>query len=906
MTVEELQVLISANADQFTGELLKVQNELRKLNKTTEMASGKMGGQLFGSMIGANIVTGVLTKTVAKLGQTLSGLFSQMIEGGSALSRLRIANSAVTANLGMTSESVQKLRDDLAEANTYGINAENIISTLALSGLVKLAEGLEYVDARSGEAEKGVTALTLGIKDLSAARGIDSDLGIERVSKFIQRGNAELADGLIEIGEINREYKAYADTIGKNVESLTALEKSQVRMNIVMQEAQKSFGAYAATYNSSGKIFSSIKMLLRSLTAEIGSYFEPVMRTVGRAILEFFQGIQGALFNSSGTIKDLANKIAGYLVALIRIIGRLGSSLPFVGAGFQKLANFTLKPIQAQGKMQESLGGTGQAMDETGQKADALKKKMEQLAGFDEMTVLTEQGGTDGGVSGVGAVGGGLGEIGGGLAGVEDSTEQIMGYATQAEQAISDMLKPFKDLRDRMKEIKVLGTPLWDIFKKIGKALLITIPAIFAGNLAFKGLMVFLQPAISLFQTLWGLLPQLQGVFTTIGTAIGGVSSTLLVVVGVIALIVAGIVSAWQNSEEFRNSILDTWAKIQEVFMGIVGVIQEKIPAFLQAIDPLIQAVGTFLKDAFKFLGEVVAWLWLTILKPLVDFILKNIVPAYSLWIDILIAVIGVFAQVIAVILSVVMPVIRTLWTVITTVFEAIGAIISWVWNTIIKPVFNFIYSLITGLVIPIFKTLWNWSTIVFNAIATVVKATWDKIYQAIKPVIDWIGQHIMPVVNKIKDGMVKAFEKIKEVGSNIFEGIKEGFKQGINWIIDKVNWLIRKVNSMVDSVNSAGASLPGWTNITFKMSEIPKLAKGAVVKEDTLAMLHKSSNEAVVPLEGNTEWISTLAEKLNTAGAGAEGATIVVKLGEKTIFEDFVDYVNDRTLVSNRPILNI
>lgn len=906
MTVEELQVLISANASQFTGELIKVQNELKKLNKTTDMASGKMGGQLFGSMLQANIVTGVLSRTVSKLGQTFTGLFKQMVEGGSALSRLRIANSAVTANLGMTSESVQQLRDDLADANTYGINAENIISTLALSGLVKLAEGLDYVDARSGKAEKGVTALTLGIKDLSAARGIDSDLGIERVSKFIQRGNAELADGLIEIGEINREYKAYADTIGKNVESLTALEKSQVRMNIVMQEARKSFGAYAATYNSSGKIFSSIKMLLRSLTAEIGSYFEPVMRTVGRAILEFFQGIQGALFDSSGTIKDLANRIAGYMVALIRIIGKLGSSLPFVGAGFRKLADFTLKPIQAQGKMQESLGGTGQAMDDTGQKADALKKKMEQLAGFDEMTVLTEQGGTDGGVSGVGAVGGGLGDIGGGLAGVEDTTEAIMGYAEDAERAISDMLKPFKELRDRMKEIKVFGTPLWDIFKKIGKALLLVVPALFAGNLAFKGLMVFLGPTISLFQTLSGILPSLETVMTTISTAIAGVSSTFLIVVGVIALIVAGIVSAWQNSEAFRASIYDTWAKIQEVFMGIVAVIQEKLPAFMQAIDPLIQAVGTFLKDAFKFLGEVVAWLWLTILKPLVDFVLKNIVPSFSLWIDILIVVIGVFAKVVATIISVVMPVIRALWTVVTTVFEAIGAIVSWVWNTIIKPVFNFIYSLITGLVIPIFKTLWNWSSIVFNAIATVVKNTWDKIYQAVKPVIDWFNTNIMPVINKVKDGMVLAFNKIKEVGSNIFEGIKEGFKQGINWIIDKVNWLIRKVNSMVDSVNNAGASLPGWTNITFRVSEIPKLAQGGIVKNDTLAMLHKSSNEAVLPLEGNTEWIETLASKLGENGAGAEGATVVVKLGEKTIFEDFVDYVNDRTLVSNRPILNI
>lgn len=44
----------------------------------------------------------------------------------------------------------------------------------------------------------------------------------------------------------------------------------------------------------------------------------------------------------------------------------------------------------------------------------------------------------------------------------------------------------------------------------------------------------------------------------------------------------------------------------------------------------------------------------------------------------------------------------------------------------------------------------------------------------------------------------------------------------------------------------------------------VPMLAKGGVVDSPTLAMIGEDGSEAVVPLKNNTEWIHSLAEKLN------------------------------------------
>lgn len=895
LTVEELQVIISANADQFKGELLSIKGELQKLGRTSDDVSQITGGNLFGNILKANLATDIITGTITRAASAMSGLIGEIIEGGSQYSRLKIATDTVTANLGITSDQVKELRDNLADANTYGINAENVIRTLALSGLVKMAEGLEAVDARTGETVKGVTALTLAMKDLGAANALDSSEAIDRISKFIQRGEAAFADGLIEIGDINREYSEYARQVGKTSDTLTALERAQVRLNIVMREGQKTYGAYANTYQTSGKAFASIRDILKSLAQQIGGTLEPILRVAGNAILQFFQGIRSFLGDSETAIGDFANKIAGYMVALIRLTGRLLMMLPGIGKYFAGLANFSVKPIQAakvmttqMGKAATGVDGLGESMDATGAKAKKLK---DSLAGFDEMNVLNQDtGSSDAGSLGAPAFDG---SVGGDL-GLGDSSEQIMKYADQAEKAIDGLLNPITDFLDRLKKITIFGKPVVDILGNIAKVVGI-------GALAWAGLSTALGWITPL------IMPIVSG-FSTILGVFAALTPAGWLVVGVIAAIAAAFTYAWTTNEEFRNSVTETVGQVVAKVQELVGVFMERLPEIQKALKPVTDFLGKVFAVVVTSLGNTIIWLWNAAIKPWIDNMLTNAVPNLNKFIDALIFTIDTGVKIADFIGSILGPVFSVLGQVFSVVWNSIASIVSWAWNSVLMPAFNNMASFITGFVIPVVSNLWLIFSTVFNAIASLAQSVWGAIFNAIKPVIDWIWTAIAPAVNFMKDRFIEAFNAIASVASGIWSGISNAFKVGINAIIDNINRFINGINSMITSVNNAGATIPGWTNINYRVGTIPKLAMGGSITGPTLAELGEQNyNEVVLPLERNTGWAEQVAELINgNLGDAQQGATVVVKLGEKTIFEDFVEYINDRSLTTNKPLLNL
>lgn len=916
--VEELQVIISANADQFKGELLKIQNQLGKLDKNTGKLSDSVGGNLFGSMVKANVIGTVITGTFSRLFSGLGSLSGAIIENGSNWSRLEVATNTVTSNLGLTREEVQGLRDDLADANTYGVAAENVIKTLALSGLVDMARQLQAVDARTGKVKTGITALTLAMKDLAAANNIDSDVAIDRIAKFIQRGETSFADGLIEIGEINRAYAEYGRSIGKSSDMLTAQERAQVRLNIVMQEGQKVFGAYANTYESSGKIFSSIKMLLRSLTEIVGKAFEPVFRVGGRAVLEFLRGIQQSLFQSEGAIRGFANRVAGYMLAFARIIGGLLSKIPGIGKNFEGLAKLTLKPIQNQGKLMDSIGGTSGAMDDLADSTAKAKKEMAGLASFDELNVLNTPDASAGGAGADTAGSGGFGGIGGDGINLDDSAEEINKFADQAMEKFNKVFDTIDRFLKPLREIEIFGRPLIDWLGEIAK---------------WVGIV-----AIAL-----GIGAKVAGIFAA---AIGLITSPVTLVILAIAALIAIGVYLYQNFESVRNVVdqlvvvirdvlVEAWnqltaavewfwinilqpafAWIQEnvvpTFEQIVikvgemlAVFQEKMPEIQAALQPLIESVGTFLYDAFKLLGQIIDWTWKNILKPLIDFVLANIVPAFELFINIVIELIKIISAIATPIIDLIIPVLTQLWETFTTVFEGVRDIVKFVWENVLQPILKALYDLINGLIIPVFKNIFAIASWVWNGIKDAVQQAWDGIYQAIKPILDWIDQNIMPVINRIKEQFEKVWNSVRSTVENVWEGIKNTVKNGINGVIDFLNSMIRTINGLIENVNSVATKIPGVSEISFRIGEIPRLAQGGVVNDDTLAMLHKSSNEAILPLEGNNGWIDELASKLNNVG-GSNGMNLVVKIGEDTIYEKTIDYINEKSIATNTTILNI
>lgn len=731
--VEELQTIITANADQFKGELIGIREELMKLNGQTKKTEEGM----FGNFFKANVAAGLVTGTIRKVIGSVKGLTTAVVENGSAYSRVKIATDTVLQNMGITAEKARELRDALKDANTYGTVAEQVLKSLAMSGLVDMADGLKAVDARTGEVREGVSALVLTMKDLSAAALLDSSVGIERITKFVQRGEASFADGIIEIGELNREYAVYAQQVGKSTDMLTAQERAQVRLNIVMREGQKVFGAYANTYQTSGKAFGSIRDVTRNITEIIGNQFEPVLRVAGNAILMFFNGVRDSLFQKDGEIRDFATRIAGYLAGLVRIVGMLLSKIPGIGKNFRALAEFTVKPIKTQGALANAANNTGQAFNNAAKGVEAMKKQLLGLAGFDEMDQLQKP--ESDSSQGTGA---GLGDIGiGGL-----NTDEI-------------------------------GMDLEDVSADINK---------------------FADETVERFANMWN---KIKGIF---------------------------------DVGNFNLKLLPLWSKL--IPLDIIEGLLEKFKGHFDVLDIIIEIVQTgfeFIEEAIKLGGEQA------------------------------------------------IDTVRFFWEVIKGIFTGnIGSIKQAMsqFGTDTKNNFKNFFE--------------NMKKIASDAWANIrasASSGMESFKSAIGKGMDWVWGKVSGVFNNIKNTVKTLFSGVNTSGS-----LANAFKQIINALVDKLNSVLKFSFSVLGK------------NITIDLPDVPKLAQGGYATGATLAMFGEAGDEAVLPLDNNTEWAEKVASLISQNGGGNGSMQLVVKLGEEKIYDRFIDYANEKTLATNMIQLNI
>ena len=777
-TIEELEVIIDLNAWKFNEEIKGVRKELTGLNSTTSKVSNSIGGSMTGSVFKGAFAAQVLLGVVRKVGSAIGNMSKQVMNGGTQLSRLKVATNTVTKNMGIAADEVNNMRKNLADANTYGVKAEQVLNSLAISGLWEMSKGLEAVDARSGETQKGVNALVLTMKDLAAVAGISSSEGIERLSQFITRANTSSLQGMFAVGDLGIEYREFAQTLNKTGNELSAEEQAFVRMNIVMREGKKAFGAYAESYNTAGKMMGSIKDATSSIFEELGSSLEPIFASVSSAILNFVSGVRNWLLDNAEKIRAWAVKVAGWVVWLVRTIGAVLSKIPVLGGYFQKLANFEVKTGSTAKGTTEQLKKQAGASDKLAGSTKKLNKELAGLAGFDEMNVLKQQDETSGG-GGSGVSGVGEAEIGGGM------FEGIGDAITSFGEGIGDK---FGKILEKVKEF---FKPMVDLWNK------------------------WVKPSFD------GLIAQIKELWASItDSPIGEILKTIAQVIGII--IVGAIVI------------------LINVITGLVTIFKWHIEMFKKGFEDLVSFI-TFLIIAFRSIPDVV----------------KEIVAKVIEW------------------------------------FGILKENMILIWNGIKLAISNSLTS-----VKNFFSDTWKW-------ISDGAKGAWEGIKNAFSSVSTWF-----------RDVFSKAWEGVKNVfsvGGKIFDGIKDGigsaFKSVVNTLIGGINTIVsvpfNAINNMIRKLKEINImGLQPFKNFsTFTVPQIPRLASGGVVESPTMAILGEAGREAIIPLENNTQWIDELASKIGNRGGNMN---LVVKIGEDTIYEKTIDYINDKSLRMGSTILNI
>lgn len=186
---------------------------------------------------------------------------------------------------------------------------------------------------------------------------------------------------------------------------------------------------------------------------------------------------------------------------------------------------------------------------------------------------------------------------------------------------------------------------------------------------------------------------------------------------------------------------------------------------------------------------------------------------------------------------------------VASVVLEAIKAFFSTAWETIRN-----VWSVATGF----FTGIWKGIKKAFSSVASWFGSIFKTAWNNIKSAFSGVGKFFGGIWSTIKD-------KFTNIGQKIGQSIGGAFKKAINAVLktaeNVINAPIRAINGLIGKVNGLGFSF-GYLNEI----NLPRLAKGGVLKKGQVGLLEGDGAEAVVPLEENTKWIKKVADEMQTA----------------------------------------
>lgn len=308
------------------------------------------------------------------------------------------------------------------------------------------------------------------------------------------------------------------------------------------------------------------------------------------------------------------------------------------------------------------------------------------------------------------------------------------------------------------------------------------------------------------------------------------------------------------------------------------------------ALELLAQGAGWLLEK----LNDLIEWL-LGDGKPVLDliiFVLLDLAAAFVIVksaISVFSVVSGIFGFLgtsIGVAVLAIAGIIAIGYLLITN-WEEICAVAKDIWNQITNA-FQQFDDFLTG----IFETDWSESMGILgeaiNAFYANVSNTWNAIKQVFSGIIDFVA-------GVLTMDWQRAWQGISNIFGGIFNGLVAIAKAPINMIIGIINGLFDGINTLIGKVNGISLDIPLVGHVGFDIPTLPKisyLAKGGIVDSPTLSMVGEAGTEAVIPLENNTEWMNSLADKISQHQTDTSSREVV------ELLQQLIDLVGNLNMV--------
>ena len=390
---------------------------------------------------------------------------------------------------------------------------------------------------------------------------------------------------------------------------------------------------------------------------------------------------------------------------------------------------------------------------------------------------------------------------------------------------------------------------------------------------------------------------------------------------GVIETVTSGVLTVVQNLSDAISRLYDEHVKplFDSIANGLSSIFGTLITGYNTYVLPVLQGLAEQFKGLLEgplgdailkietFLGKLIdslKLLWESVLVPLINWIIANLLPVVAEIINVvgtvaikvmksLIKIIGDVADTLSGIIdflvgvftgdwelawqgikeiadgawSFIKDVVSGAWEIIKTVTKGalsiIKSIISTAWNAI-KALTSTIWNAIKKTLSGLWNSLKSTASTVFNAIKTKVVGVWDSVKNKTSRTWESVATFVSNKVEALKNGITNKINAARDAVKAAFEGIVNFIKAPINQAISIVNNAVGMINNAIGGIESAFSFGP-WTvptpfgsktigfHATFpRIGTIPYLASGAVIppRSEFLAVLgdQKKGNNLEAP----------------------------------------------------------
>ena len=438
-TVDEVNVLIKAQAEQFQKEINRVNSKLDSISTHAAKASAGVSAGAKGmglKMLGLGAVVGTVSAITQKAMTAIAA------STGSAVKRFDTLNNfpRVMQNLGISADTSQKSINYLAK------KLEGLPTTLD-----EATTAVQRLTATNGNL-RASTAIYLALNNAILAGGADAQLqasAMEQLQQAYSKGKPELQDWKTLMQAMPAQLKQIANAMGymDSSQLYDALQNGRASMDDFMQTVVR--------LNKEGiNGLSSFEQQAAGATGGVATSFANMKNAIVRGLAACMDAIgQSNIAGFFNFVRDVISTASNYVAAFIKlVVSAINAIRALFGQG-----SIGAKSVESSGaKASDSMANVGKAAQgstkDIGNTAKAAKKLAKQLAGFDEMNVLSKQD-----TSGSGGSGGG----GGGSASPSYNVSGIDFDDSGISKGADKVNAIFEKMKDSLKGFN---------FDKIGKA----------------------------------------------------------------------------------------------------------------------------------------------------------------------------------------------------------------------------------------------------------------------------------------------------------------------------------------------------------------------------------------------------------------------------------------------------